>query len=603
MVHDAFQEVGFWVWHVDCCEPLIIDRARILAEPEMTTTDAIDADPLANPGAADAFWRSVEGAEPMSAIRAISEALAQSTCGRSPHVDRLRALFALDRRAQLLLESQLLRLATAPLDSPELERQLRHAVFELSRVFAHSYMHFLQHIRGKRLRSAWIDGVPAILVRLFYHRQIELLLHLFRYEAWPRGRWREVHDAYRFAQGLSLAQASIDRGEEPKSAITPENMYLRILLAQLLDTGQFRAPELAVARKWVARWSHLVALRPVAAAETAGGFVVDIAGADGPARASAGNQGDCLWLDTTPIATAIDREIELLRDTASGSRERRLTLLSRLRMVFAPVPTRIARRGERKAVALVSVQATIGGLASIFSMLREELRRRTEMMSVPDVEEISITEVRAFAPRPTPGGTVEDGFSAFPPTASFGVPQVSWQVRDRSVSGSRLRGRVSNPRRTIPGSLIAFREDERAQWMLAVVRRLKRLPGSNVEIGVEHLGCSPQPMVLSALQPDMPESRPFPALYLHESMMDVNSRVRTLVVPASRFEPGRVYAMSSANVEVTIRLMGPLEYQDDFVWTAFEVVAATNSCAMSSVDARKTSAPGTPTESRALQAS
>ena len=534
----------------------------------------VESDPLANADAADAFWRSIEGSEPMSAVHAMGDLLAR-LAGRDPDVECLRALFALDGRAQALIERQLLAFAAAPLDSPAQERQLRHAVFELSRAFAHGYMHFLQHFRSKRLRSAWIGGVPAILVRLFYHRQIELLLHLSRYEQWPRGRWRELHDAFRFAQGLSPARASIGRNGDAQSAISPENMYVRVLLTQLLDTGQFLTPELATARKWIARWSHLVSLRPLATAgaevSARGGFVVDIAGTDGLRRRPERDEGDCLWLDTVPIVAAIDGEIEALGEGMSGSRASRIALLSRIRRVFAPAPTRIKRRGERNAVALTSVQATTGGLASIFSMLREESRRRAQPTSVPGVEEISITDVGACKTGLMPGGATEDGSAAFPGTVSFGVPQVSWQVRDRSASGSRLRGRVSNPRRTVPGSLMAFREDERAPWMLVVVRRLKRLPGSNVEIGVEHLGCNPQPIVLTVPQPDGSEAKPFPALYLREGTMDLNPRVRTLVVPASQFEPGRILAMTSTKKEVTVRLKGSLESQFDFVWTTFEV--------------------------------
>jgi hypothetical protein len=476
-------------------------------------------------------------------------------------------------------------------DSAARERQLRHAVFELARAFAQAYLHFLDHIRGKRLRSAWVGAVPAILVRLFYHRQVELLLHLLRYEAWPRGRWREVHDAYRFGQEVLAQLTSADEKGVAKSAIACEDMYVRLLLTQLLDTGQFPTPELAIARKWIARWSHLVPLRAMdaGAAASAHGFIVDTAGATGLRRPSARSHGKCAWLDTTPIAAAIDSEIDAMRDDASVSRARRLALLARMRTVFAPVPMRVERRGERSVVALMSVQTSIGGLASTFSMLREEWRRRADTASPSAAS--SGDDISIMGRPPSPGralaAVIDDGSAAFPATASFGVPQPSWQVCDRSVSGSRLRGRVSNPRRVVPGSLIAFRHDARAPWTLAIVRRLRRLPGSNVEVGVEHLGCNPQPIVLTLEQPGASGARCFPALYLRESAMEVNSRVRSLVLPASQFAPGRIFAMSSAKVEATIRLKGPLEYQSDFVWTAFEVLGSTPPRTSSVPDASK----------------
>ena len=256
-----------------------------------------------------------------------------------------------------------------------------------------------------------------------------------------------------------------------------------------------------------------------------------------------------------------------------------------MKIVFAPVPVHVERRGERTPVALMSVQTTIGGLGSVFSMLREQWQRRAETGSspVPSVDDISIMGRRSPSPGMALAEVTDDGSSAFPATASFGVPQPSWQVCDRSLSGSRLRGRVSNPRRVIPGSLFAFRHDARTPWTLAIVRRLRRLPGSNVEVGVEHLGENPQPIVLTLQQGGR---RRFPALYLRESSIELNSRVRSLVVPASQFEPGRIFAMSSAKVELTIRLKGPLEYQSDFVWTTFEVLgSAAAAPAGSSADA------------------
>lgn len=536
-------------------------------------------DLLASPGAADLLWEAVAQEEPMTAVRSICDALAQSVGRRPPHCDRLRALFTFDRHSQLLLERLLLRFAAVSADLPLVERQVRHAVFELSRAYAQGYSHYLRHIRDKRPGKEWIDGIPAILVRLFYHRQIELLLHLFRYEPWPRGRWRELHDAYRWGR-RERAPAIVTAGSngERQSSISPETMYTRVLLTQLLDSGQFLAPELAAARKWIGRWSRLVSLRAwTRDGSSTTGFIVDISGADGLKRPPAGHPGEWLWLDSTPIALAIDEDLAAAEGSTPTSRARRQALLSRLKVVYAPRATRIERRGERDAAALTSVQATIGGLASIFSMLRNESRRAAGTVPAPvgaAYESLTVSDTREHSGAPAvAGGSFEDSLSPFPVTASFGVPQLSWQVRDRSRSGSRLRGRVSNPRRTVPGSLTAFRDDEHTPWTLAVVRRLKRLPGSNVEIGVEHLGRNPQPVVLLALQLSAAGAKRerFPALYLRGGAFPVNSLVKTLVLPATQFEPGRLLAMIATGKEVHIRLKESIEHQTDFVWALFEL--------------------------------
>src|SRR5439155_8421670 len=201
---------------------------------------------------------------------------------------------------------------------------------------------------------------------------------------------------------------------------------------------------------------------------------------------------------TTAIEHSIDREIAAVKNSRDDGAEaivsaRRLALLSKLKLTFAATQQRIKRRGERTEVALMSVQAIIGGLPSIFRMLRDESRRLAALSNSPlaHIDEITITDIGAYR-RTMVETASEDSLSPFPSTVTFGVPQPSWQVRDRSESGCRLRGRISNPRRLIPGSLMAFRDDEGAPWTLAIVRRLKRMVGDNVEVGVEHIGRNPQ---------------------------------------------------------------------------------------------------------------
>ncbi len=535
-------------------------------------------DPLGSPEAAKALWLSIAHAEPLAAVRVICDALNPSVEGRTPHIDRLRSLFVVDRRAQLLLERLLLRLASMPIDASPQERQLRHAVFELCRALALGYHRFLQHARNGWFRNEWIDAVPAMLVRLFYHRQVELLLHLFRYEPWPHGRWREMHDIYRWWRRVAPSAPARHDGETAANASTPDDMYVRMLLVQRLDCGQFTAPELIFARRRIARWSGLVSLSPLAsgAAIPRNAYVVDLAGADGLRRACGSrDHGDCLSLDTVAIAMAVRRELDELRNCASSARACRIELLSRLADLFTPACDRVQRRGLRNPVVLASVQATVGGLASIFAMLQAQSKAGAASDLQPAPASPSLHFGQASRDASAQDAELDGESSRFPPTASFGVPQLAWQVRDRSESGSRLRGRVSNPRRTMPGSLMAFREDGNAPWSLAIVRRLARLPGSNVEVGVEHLGRNPQPLVLMPEDParGQGETRErFPALYLRDCATGSRVPIKALVVPTACYRPGRTFTAISTSRETSLRLGEAIEHRADFVWVSFDLV-------------------------------
>ena len=252
---------------------------------------------------------------------------------------------------------------------------------------------------------------------------------------------------------------------------------------------------------------------------------------------------------------------------------RRLALLSKLKIAFTPKRPRFKRRGERTVVASMSVQAMIGGLSSLFRMLRNESRRVANAVTSPspDVVEITISDVSNYAGvrrSPSPGASIGSL-----PLTTFDVPQPLWDVRDRSESGCRLRGRTSNPRQSLPGSLMAFRDND-APWTVAIVRRFSKIVGENVELGVEHIGRDPKRVLLIAhdnKDAGNAKRNKIVALYLPESDAYPRIPIKTLIVPADEYSPGRVFTMLSTN-EAAVRLKEPIEQQRDFVWTSFDVV-------------------------------
>ena len=160
-----------------------------------------------------------------------------------------------------------------------------------------------------------------------------------------------------------------------------------------------------------------------------------------------------------------------------------------------------------------------------------------------------------------------------------------WQVKDRSDSGCRMRGQIDDLNRVIPGSLIAFREEENIHWTVTVMRRLRRLMVDYVEIGVEHLGRRPRfvKVVTDCLQVPAiddvsvdvaPNDRRkcFGALYLPASDMHPTMPIQTLLVPAGVFNVGRTITLLSSAATYQLRLNKPIEQQSDFVWTSFAVI-------------------------------
>jgi hypothetical protein len=549
---------------------------------QRTTQPTTSFDPLATLDAAGVFARGLSESDPGQAQARLCAVLADVGDWRRLDPDRLQALRMLDGPGLRMLEAMLAEYAALGPSAQSQERRLARTAFELCAAFTQAFEHVLRFLRDPKLHKGLLARMPDIVVRLFRHREIEMALTLFQYDAWQRARWKALHDLYRIAREHGIASAKVVVGQRNgggEVTVTPEEMYLRILLLDVAGGGQLLPIEIAASRRGLARWIDGLALHPLsgAAGDTSdrAGFCLDPDGMAGLARLASAAAEGWHWLDTSLLTAAMEAEIASLRQSADPAAGRRLLLLSRLVPLYAPTPLRVKRRGERSETALATVQIAFGGVAGIYRMLRDEARQRSERSEraavEPNVDEIVIGEVGIPSGRMLASVASEDGASA---TAAGAM----WQVRDSSDSGCRIRGRAAELRWLLPGSLMAFRDGEDSPWRLAVIRRLRKILGTNVEIGVERLSIDPQRVVLidgGAPGGDGTKDRKSGrtiGFYLPESAACPRIPIKTLLLPASEYAPGRVMMMLSTRPDLRIRMKEPLEQQADFVWTSFEFV-------------------------------
>jgi hypothetical protein len=250
-------------------------------------------------------------------------------------------------------------------------------------------------------------------------------------------------------------------------------------------------------------------------------------------------------------------------------------LLDKLKAVFDPSSSRLARLEERTPVD-VAVQ-TILSAASIIQVLHDEAVARAKEMPTqdPHLERITSSALGAatYSP-PNAVGAAGRASMAIAVNASV-VPEV-WQLRDRSDSGSRLRGQIDDLNRIIPGSLLAFRETDDAPWTVSIVRRFRRLMVDHVEIGVEHVGRSPRfvKLVTESRGDGSPDSaqRCFAALYLPPSEQRPTMPISTLLLPACNLQIDSTVTLLSSDATYTLRLNAPIQQQFEYIWTSFTVV-------------------------------
>ncbi len=550
------------------------------------------AGPLVNVTAANHFWHLLPRNDPVAAQRALSEALADLATRTHPNVDQLRALLGIDQLARSLADALLVDYAAGG-EQPQ-ESDAWQSAFELSQSFARAFEHALQYLRDDGPPRAWPEHISTVLLRLFQHRQVEFLLRPFVSEQSLPDCWTELNGAYLYAESVGLLNQPLvsrrtddARGDES----TLEREYIHLLLMELLNVGQLSPYDAFWVSRQIPRWRNVLSLqgedahKPVEGVEHC--FVLDLGNAEGLVRPARSTSGKHRYLDPSPMLALVKDEIASLRDPADPldrsapiRRGRQIKLLRKVHAICTPNLQRIGRRGDR--LPGTSTVKAIVGLPHITRMLRHEKRKRTKaaLPSMPEADAGASNAADEFTPDSI-AGLGPDGRQ--PPVGAsdeFGVPHQEWQLKDSSASGCRLRGKIANPNRVLPGTLLAFRVRDNLPWTLAVVRRLRKRIGDRVDIGVEYVGQNPTGVTLVA-ESD-PVGRPIAArdkkrkqctaLYLRESSEQPKMPFKTLILWPREFKAGRRMILRSDDANYTVRLKEPIEEQDGFIWLPYEVV-------------------------------
>ena len=505
---------------------------------------------------------------------------------------QLDPLFALERQAQSVSKQLLTRYIEGNGRLRAFDWRVWQAAIRLCQGFYQAHEHFLRCIRDAN-DDAWTRHEPAVLVQMFHHRKVEFLLRFLRYKKRNAGQWRELHTMYQHAlesESSNPPAASSEPDAENRGAGQLQQQYLQILLLEAMNSGQFSPREAWWAHRWFARWCNGPGLQLTSIDaghhEMLSGLVVDLGSSEGLKRAPV-TADKLLYFDSSPLCAMIDQEIALLREDAAplrgvttAVRVGQHALLNKLAVLFAPIAPEIERRGERKAIDM-TVQA-IAGFPYIVDELRKERQRQSggsPQLAAPG-SEITVSTFCAPAREPAIAANDTAGPASLSMTALFAAIPQTWQVKDRSDSGCRMRGQIDNLNRVIPGSLIVIRDSAAAPWIVSVVRRFRRLMVDRVEIGVEYLGRKPRYVKLVAdsdrnLAADGAAdsaSRCFAALFLPPSEQLPSMPIKTLLLPAREFRVGSVVTLLSSNATYRMRLNEPLQQQFEFVLTSFTVL-------------------------------
>ncbi|MEP6657837.1 MAG: hypothetical protein ABJC33_11420, partial [Betaproteobacteria bacterium] len=407
-------------------------------------------------------------------------------------------------------------------------------------------------------------------------------IRMFRYEAWIPGKWTELHALYSLACAAQLEHRPITlAGTEGVTTI--EQKYLNVLALQLANTGNVTPSYLEWLAKQLDEWCTQLRLVPAPAASSS--FYVDPAQRDGLRRVNAeAPKSRVLYVDTRTLHSRLREHVLALEQRIkaaplSSRTTRRVEQLSMLTRIAAQVDAEfrpIPRRGERTP-AEGAVDA-IAGFTRISGYLREE--DRSPIRELDTGTSFSETmELAVFGRVRVDGDRRKEMTSRR--LATFAPVGGPWAIRDKSATGFRLTAAVDPANPLTPGMLVALRPHAEIVWTLGVVRRMKRLSVSSVEIGVQAIADTVVGVDLveqrvitddhySVDGESVRDGRPFGALFLALRRRETQSAVQSLVVPAAEYHPTKRFRLQTRRSSYPIRFGRLLEEQPDWVWVAVD---------------------------------
>ncbi|MBT9568413.1 MAG: hypothetical protein IV085_08960 [Thiobacillus sp.] len=407
--------------------------------------------------------------------------LALYTLNRVPLDEDARiALMALYRpvvaRAAASLEVLLLEAGVPP---PPQQRQAGTLLRELQTEYSVGCKHGLRSLSGRRFGRSQIRHIAELTSHLLDAlHEIQFCCHL-TYSPVPERFWLELHQTYQLAKSNGMSGKSI------QDAPPADLVYARALLLELADPPHMSRVELAHLKLYLREFGKLATLGAPPTDAGAHGFPIETHADRGPGAQQAALTEGGLWLDTEAICRHLHEAAIRLR---TGDTPRHAGLPAGMRSDISLALSRhllkLWRPGSQRAFNRYPAPGkgveVVAGVSAIHRLL--EL--------APQSAEL--------APATHDAHTGTDS----PPQLNVraAVNASHWTLNNDSAAGLALSGTPDIPLNLKVGDALAVRAADSAVWSLGVIRWIKMHDARQVELGVERLSPTMQPVWVKPLK-------------------------------------------------------------------------------------------------------
>ncbi|MBI3899613.1 MAG: hypothetical protein HY308_15150 [Gammaproteobacteria bacterium] len=391
------------------------------------------------------------------------------------------------------------------------KRQLAEFIRQLHIEMAYGYKCCLRDLSRTRLLFGKKARFARCIERALHHSSEVLRRSYLLYMPCPPGVWREMHELYRLAESLQLAEEALTFEGDPTTASTTiGERYVQALLLGLVNPYQLPHNGAQQVHAFLLQRGRQARVQPVSLQRGAGAlFLIDLAAdappvpltRDAPTSSDTERLLDARELVHTlqELVSALERgeHIDASRLGVDCLDSTWADLLQRMLRAWGDSARRRYARQQRSSTVFVSL-----GLAALhfyangqrpFAMYAARLpKNKTPIRDAeaPDVAFVELDEADGIAPEL--GTTSAD---VAPVNENHRVDR--WQLRDVSPQGMSIARYGDAATSLRVGDLLGVQQpSDIGRWRAAVIRWIKSPESGSLEVGVEVLASVATPLAV-----------------------------------------------------------------------------------------------------------
>lgn len=554
-----------------------------------------DNDPLADPRAATAWMKEVKQADIAGQLLAVKTQIAKIEEISPPRLATLHALFVIDEKIQSTYEQVCQQYIQNPRAGKAIEEKLWNDIVGFARAMLAAYHPFVRLEEPLEAEEPGFQQATAMmLARALHYVGIQVKWHYFRFQNPPANLWAAANQLYRLAE-VSGADSNTftlyaDQDRLPTSCA---DEFIRIQMLASLNNGNFSLRHYDWADRWLQMWSKQIQVERKYR-DGIHQFCVNLSEPMGPAKIHQAVEGDMLrfW----GVGDLLMEMGKIISQLEAGDAPARLGLgedarmpaclefLKQLEILWSRERSQELNRGERTKVSkLVQV---CSGLVNIFTAIRfddERAMSRASARGAPDQDEVMDMKLYGYVTERTKQKLAQaqarnHAYVNKAKTINFD----EWAVENQSAGGFGAVLPVEGHDWVRLGVLLSVRNEENANWMIAVIRRLNRINPEQFYAGVQILTNTPVAASMKSLEEERTTQMAIDGidtigLVLRKNALYIpyigeGRKANTILMHSADYAPGRLYHVMAREKSFMVRIGETLEKGPDWIWTVVELM-------------------------------